>query len=537
VRRTALLEAIDPVDDREAQRIASSAAFDLLLREIITLDRQDTRLPEPGAVAIRLSSPSRVPRWSAAVAVAAAVVLLTALLVTGGSGNSGKAPIAAQKAGTWTLADDVLSGTWQQYTNGPPPGLLSCPTTTICYAMAGKYASPAAGSPMLSESVYVSTDAGATWAERPMPQGFASTSPISCSSSSDCAAGGTQEGRAVLASTTDGGANWAITPLPTRVGHLDTLSCPTTSFCAGLAADSEVLQIGKTDATFLATSNGGQTFTDTPIVPGQSMQSLACTSAVDCTAIGWDDAVGSNDLTAGVAARTTDGGRTWSRGVLPRGLGVSYLSNLSCADASHCMMSGTIAISLPIPPQCTNLHLGGGTAGNVPTDPQIPAVAAIAREESEAASHEVLKQAASGKSFSCGAPGQPFFVGALASTQDGGLTWTPDHLPSGVPEPQFSDLSCPTVNQCWATGEDALPRQVGNSYNGGSPMLLATTDGGSTWSSVTFSVPQGAPNFDDQSYLSMGGISCPSTNLCVALGTGAQSAQTVPTYSLVVPSS
>lgn len=68
-------------------------------------------------------------------------------------------------------------------------------------------------------------------------------------------------------------------------------------------------------------------------------------------------------------------------------------------------------------------------------------------------------------------------------------------------------------------------------------MLLGTTNGGTTWSKVTFSVPEGAPNYDGQSYLSMGLISCATANVCAALGAAAQGSPTTPVYSLVIPPS
>ncbi len=535
------LAAIDPVDALEVERVASSPAFEELRRDIMAMDPRARESGPDDRDSIVLPPASRRPRLAVAFAVAAVVVVISGLLVLGGTGNRSKEPtLAASKTGTWKLADDLLSGTWQQYTSGPPPGSLSCPTTSTCYTMSGQYASPRAGSPLLSESMYVSTDAGATWAVSPMPQGFAPTSSIACGGASDCAAGGTDNGQPVLATTTDGGHTWTLAPLPPDVGHLDTLTCPSSNFCAGLAADSEFLQVGTTDATFLSTTDGGKTFTDTAILAGDSMQSLTCSSNLDCTGVGWNDVLGPNDLTAGVAARTTDGGVTWTPGVLPVGLGVNSNSQLSCPDASHCSMTGTIAIAVQNPPQCgaaVPQRFPGGTSAKTPLSPQSPAVQGIAQAESLAASIENLKGAGSGDGFSCNSTGQPTFIGAIASTQDGGLSWTPDPLPAAVPEPIFSDLSCPTDNQCWATGSDAVPEQVGTSRNGGSPMLLGTTDGGSTWSNVTFSVPQGAPNYYGQGYLSMGWISCPSTGICVALGTGAQSAPSVPTYSLVVPGS
>jgi hypothetical protein len=61
--------------------------------------------------------------------------------------------------------------------------------------------------------------------------------------------------------------------------------------------------------------------------------------------------------------------------------------------------------------------------------------------------------------------------------------------------------------------------------------VLGTTDGGSTWSRVTFRVPSSAPDYYGQSYMSIGSISCPAAGSCVALGEGAQSAPSTPTYS------
>jgi hypothetical protein len=481
---------------------------------------------------------SRHFRLAAAVAVAATIVVIAGLLVLGGGGGPKVPTAAGQRTGTWALADDVLSGTWQQNTKGgPPPGVLSCPSTSTCYTMSGQYASPAAGAPLPSESLYVSTDVGARWTAFRLPQGFAPTSPLACGGVSDCAAGGTDNGKPVLVSTSDGGHSFAIAPLPAGVGHLDTLSCPSAGFCAGLAASSEFLQIGATNATFLSTSDGGRTFTDAPILAGDSMQSLQCSSGLDCTAVGWNDALGPNGVTDGVAALTTDGGQTWEAGTLPAGLGINYLSQLSCADALHCSVTGSISISVQNPPECATLSQPSPRATSFPASVQSPAVRAISQVESQIATRAALKEAESGKGFSCNPNGQSL-VGDIASTADGGRSWTPDPLPTDVPDPQFDGLSCPTDTQCWATGSDAVPQQIGTSYNGGGRMLLGTIDGGSTWSQVTFSVPTGAPDqLSPDSYLSLGWIDCPSAGVCVALGVGTQSAPSVPTYSLVVPGS
>ena len=513
-----LLKAIDPVDTSEVELISANPVFEELRQDILATEPQVRELTTTLEPVLRRSVSGR-RRLVAVIGAVAVVALLAGFLVVG-SRPSNK-PMASQ-TGTWKLADDVLSGTWHQFDSGPPPGTLSCPTSTRCYAMSGHYDSPVAGAPMLSESLYVSVNGGATWGARPMPRGFASTSPVSCGGSTMCAAGGTDGGDNVLATTSDGGKTWTIDPLPSGVGHLDTLSCASANFCAGLAADSEVVQIGGTDATFLSTTNLGKSFSNTPIVEGDSMESLVCTSNVDCAAIGWNDAEGPNDLGAGVAVVTTDGGQTWMPSVLPLGLGVDSNSQVSCSDELHCSMLGQVVIPEQDLTECP------ANASVPPPGEQSAKVQVFAQAEAQAAMSE--KQ-----TFQCpGSGSSSFVVEAIASTQDGGASWSLDSLPSNLPQPYFSDLSCPTADECWATGEAAVPRQVGTGRDDGSPILIGTADGGATWSNVTFGVPQDAPNYYGQSFLSMGWIACPTSATCVVLGTAAQGAPSVPTYNLGV---
>jgi hypothetical protein len=144
---------------------------------------------------------------------------------------------------------------------------------------------------------------------------------------------------------------------------------------------------------------------------------------------------------------------------------------------------------------------------------------------------------ADSKSFSCMSGGNgETTITDIASTSNGGRTWTPEQLPSDVPQPQLSGISCPSVNECWVSGSAAISQRVGSGYDGGSSVLIGTTDSGSSWSKVIFSVPNGSPNFDGQSFLSAAFISCPSINDCAANGTGAQGAPNSPIYTLRVPS-
>jgi hypothetical protein len=554
VRSSIEFRRLDPIDKAEVERVSGRPVFDELGRHIMEVTPHEDLAPNGEVSSLRLHLTPRYRRPTSVIAVAvAAIVVIVGLLVVGGGNSGSRVPIttpwqaarsfsvvphgstAHKRMGTWKLVDDLLSGTWQQNPAGPPSGSLSCPTTSICYVLSGHYASARGNSPLLYDSLYVSKDLGSTWSVLPMPRGFASTSRISCGGPSVCAAGGTYDGYSVLAITHDSGHSFTIDPLPKEVGSLKSLTCPSTGYCAGLAAPG-VPGALSSDATFLFTNNGGSSFTDLPILTGDSMLSLSCSSSLDCTAVGTNDAPAVNDPTSGVAARTSDGGHTWVAARFPTGFGIDNFSALSCADAIHCSVAGTIATTVVNPPQCGSPS-AGSTTTTIPLAAQSPAVRAISQAEAQAAAAAIVKAAQSKTSgYSCMSGGENL-VGDIASTNDGGLSWTPDPLPADVPQPQFSDLSCTTDTQCWAAGSDAVPQQIGNTFDGGSSMLLGTTDGGATWSRVTFSVPTNAPNYDGQSYLSIGSIDCPASGVCMANGTTAQSSPSGPFYSLITPGS
>ena len=539
---------LDPVAATEVDRVSSRPAFTALMAEIVATPPDATPAVDDNIDSLGLRDRPRRVRPSAAIAIVCAIILLAGVVIDVGQGGSGKstgtdttghalsgrggAPTHVQ-TGTWKLMDDALSGTWQQnLTGGPPPGRLSCPSASVCYAMSGHYSSPNAGSPLLSESLYVTRDQGASWTELAMPQGFDPTSQLTCGNDLSCEAGGTESGQPVFLSTADGGQAFSTTRLPVGAGHLDTLSCLSATFCAGLAAPSEALGLAESDATFLSTDDGGKTFTDRQIVPGDSMASLVCSSISHCTVVGVSDELGPNDATAGVAAKTTDGGRSWTSATFPAGFGINSFSQLSCVDALHCSVTGLISITVQNPPQCASVHEPplppGATTTTTTSVAPSAAVQRVAQEEESAAAASANQNPTNG--FSCDFDPRPL-VGDIASTTDGGLSWTPDPMPANVPNPQFSGLSCPTVTQCWATGTESVPVQIGNTFDGGSSMVLGTTDGGSNWSRVTFSIPSSAPNYYGQSYISIGSISCPTAGSCVALGEGAQSAPSTPAYS------
>lgn len=94
---------------------------------------------------------------------------------------------------------------------------------------------------------------------------------------------------------------------------------------------------------------------------------------------------------------------------------------------------------------------------------------------------------------------QPGSTTVIAATKNGGRTWYAQHVAGGS-TPQLSGVSCPTVTDCIAVGSNgaSLP---------GSGVVLATTDGGTTWNPVT--APMGA--------LTVMAVSCSSVTQCVAI--------------------
>jgi photosystem II stability/assembly factor-like uncharacterized protein len=548
-----VLEGSDPVDRGAVERALADPVFDELFEAIVSNSAE-----EPSWWPIEVGRQPRRPTrrgWRMPVAAVAAVVVLLGVLVgvgvIGGGGGlrrpfttSWKAarPLvytgqegAATKHGSWHLVDAVLSGTWQQNVYGPPPGIFSCSPSGTCYDLAGRYPSSVATAPLLSQDLYVSTDEGATWTALPVPSGLIPATPLECSGPRWCATGATYKNQPVLAITRDGGHSFTIDPLPTGVGTLHTLSCPSTGVCMGLVSSSLHTQ-APVDATLLVTSDGGSTFADEPILTGDSMVGLACTTSTDCTAVGMTDASSHELVPVGVSAVTTDGGHTWTTGSLPRGFDVKF-SQLSCADSTHCLLAGFVPI--PNTSAKTTVHCASTRASSASTTTfpaMSPQIAAISKTETRLKAAAAAQEAAT-YHVSGGACQPVTLVSDIASSRDGGLTWTPDVLPTDVPAPNLNGLSCPTATECWAGGQEEVGQKVGSGVDMGSPVLIGTTDGGSTWSKVVFSVPSTAPNATGQSYLSMGSVTCPTKDVCLSRGIAAKGSRYAPVYSLVAPGS
>lgn len=552
------LAPFDPVDQGDVDQVANHPAFDDLSDVLVTDAAGQAGGSSDGHPwrQLRRKSSARRLRWSAVAVGAAAVIVAVPVTVDLATSPSAHPPVTTAPSprppvttlpvshppfstawtaarpmpvpggssrehhGTWRLLDDVLSGQWTQNVDGPPPGTATCPSDHACYKLAGIYASSRPNAALRSMSLYVSADGGASWSVLPVPSGFIPTSSLSCGSVSWCAAGGTYDHDAVLLSTADGGHVFSVDPLPTGLGTLQELSCPAAGECDGLVStqSNSTGSLPSTvtiDATFLSTNDGGKTFTDRPIIAGESMSAIDCSSPIDCIVTGVQNGPLRSSSTHPVVATTSDGGGTWQPGVFPAGFH-GTISAPSCANAADCAVIGQIPVSNRLD-KCTPTPV---------SQVMSPAVAAISTVESTLL---IRAMEAAGSGGTC----SPSQVADIATTTDGGQTWTPDHLPTSVPDPSIFGLSCPTADECWAAGTELVPVRIGNTSDEDSPVLLGTTDGGATWSKVTFSLPATAPNPTGQSYQSIGAMTCPTATMCLATGAAAAGASVSPVYSWV----
>lgn len=483
----------------------------------------ETAVEEP-VVTELAGAPGRRDRWwrqrrhrvglisgaTLAAGIAAGIVLglvqgpptLAGPLVTAWQPARALAPAAASlqvPAGDWRLVSYLVPKGWQESTSGPEPGALTCPDEQTCYVEGDNASSPSG--PANMNTLYVSADGARTWSVLPVPDGVTFTSPLACAAPDVCAAGGLYYGsQPVYLSTTTGGHSWTVSPLPAGDGQVTELTCSTARVCRGLTqTSSRVLYPGYPDVRrgieFIATTDGGRHFTVTPFPASAAMLSLSCPTSEHCVAYGFPIPRHPSGRTGppqneGVVLVTDDGGLTWRPGTMPAHVGASWPSQLTCTDARHCAMLGYV--------------IGPG---------------------SQSSSMDV---SADGKITET-VPDQYSVVGFSA---DGGLTWTVRHLPASVPGPSLDALACPTASLCYAAGGAAIPQRIGNTYNGGSAVVLVTRDAGRTWQRVSFAVPAHVPSgMQGDSFMQIGQIQCPRADACVATGVSDQGSTSNPVYT------
>ncbi len=472
---------------------------------------------------------SRVARAMLTQVVTLAVTLLG---LTGGTTSLAFA--SAPPASAPTVGWNVQAS----YPAPPQPTAVSCASPTDCVAVGYR-------------SIVATTNGGTTWAAQTLPSGVTGLAAVSCPSPTVCVAvGSTNTGAAVVVTSTTGGSSWTAGTLPVGITYLNGVSCGSISSCVAIGFT------GSGPSVAITTANGGKTWIDGALPNGVSnLTGVACGSASNCVSLGFGTAVttidgganwtshllasGSNNLPGlscgsvsrceavgttftgsgtggGIAFATTDGGATWLAQSLSEGLAPDAIS---CPSFSMCIAVGSGSIASTI------THGGSWTSGAEPTG-----VASLAGISCATTLH-------------CVAAGYDNTgAGVAIVTGDGGKTWTTRTVPGaffgpvalscapashcvGVglgfivtttnnfksyrfqgPPSGVNDLlgvSCPSITNCVAVGDT-----VGYNGAGSAGTVIATTDGGTTW--TTQKVLSGSTQ--------LGGVSCSSSLDCVAVG-------------------
>ena len=294
----------------------------------------------------------------------------------------------------------------------------------------------------------------------------------------------------IAATTSDGGAHWANFSLSTRIETAPALSCPSVKSCVAVGgniggnhapsslppgATPNPVALGKV----LRTADRGETWTRSVIPAGVGrLTGVSCPTKRFCVAVGETP-----DGSRGVALVTRNFGREWTHLSLPRGEG--GLALVSCRSVNNCVLVGGLLNGATV-----ITTTDGGKSWAQTSLPQAPP----GRDISEG--------------ISCPSSTRCFIVGGFTegdgtpsglafTSADGGKRWTSQSLPSGTTG--LFGVSCRTPTTCVV---------VGGGYGGVDGIVLTTTDAGETWT----------PRSQPAAVSGLQNVSCPTLDQCVATG-------------------
>ena len=344
----------------------------------------------------------------------------------------------------WTLVSDVSPSSWQTPpTSGYQPGLsLICPTASTCYA------EDAASATTGPEEVEVTHDGGATWQQSTLPGAVAHPfAGLDCLDASTCVTLVDGEaGNEVFVTTHDGGQTWTSDSgpgqLPSSVSVSD-VSCTTPAACVAVGVSADGSSIS---GLALITTDAGASWSESDLPAGYVPYDVRCFTGGVCMATGGDGP----SWVDGAAVMSGDGGRTWQSAQVPSGLGP--VESLSCSDASHCL---AVANSVTGPAASALLNTADGgrvwlaaPARGLPSS--LLSDVACATASSCWVSGALLPTVGT-------APGPPAITvgqvqSLLATTDDQGQSWQVVSPAPSLDIGEVMAVSCPEATSCFAVG-------------------------------------------------------------------------------------
>jgi photosystem II stability/assembly factor-like uncharacterized protein len=366
--------------------------------------------------------------------------------------------------------------------------VLAAAATTPALAAAARV--PAASAAASSASA-----ASAKWHSQHVPSGLADLHLQSVSCAKDgkhCMTGGifcSVSGCGGLISfgiltTTNGGASWKKRSLPKNLGDIGPISCGSTTFCAAPVTKGPLGPNVK--ESLLATRNGGSSWTVVTAPNDDQVQDVSCPAAATCFGTSY---LGSN----GIIDKTTDGGKKWGATKAP----AAGLTKISCSSVTHCIALAEDGSAFIYTTNGSSWHLV-----TAPGSPELGAISCSSQTACDAAgsnssdtAHVVLATANGGKSWktkslpsaldevagiACGSARRCIVVGevevtstssnkAIFATTNGGSSWTKQSVPAGTDD--MDGAWCSAKAYCLASG--AYLTSSHGTITGVGPYLLA----------------------------------------------------------------
>src|SRR5271165_543193 len=456
--------------------------------------------------------------------------------------------------GTAAVLDTLASGTWSGTRAPVPSGAgtgnqalkgVACTSSTSCVAV-GSYPDAANRTTAL-----IDTLASGTWTAAVGPEpanagtdggGTQSSSlnQVACPVAGSCVAVGNYEDASAflwgLIDTLSSGA-WSATagPEPANAGtegagtqsaSLSSAACASSTACAatGTYRDTNPRTEGLIDVLSSGTWSGTEAPlpASPPADPDISVQSISCTSATWCVAVGFTE----DGAAHGWGLIETLSLGTWTATVAPEPANAG-------TDAASTQLAGLQAVTCPSVGSCVAVGFyndaNGYSVGLVETLSGGTWTATQLPEPANAGTDATFRQFANTFSISCLSVASCVAVGeyedssanyaGLIEALSGG-TWTATQAPE--PANAGNDagfdqyavvnaVTCPAAGTCVAVG-------VYWDTNFGNDPLVDTLSGG-TWTATEAPVPAGAANNGTGGVNdNLSSVSCPAVGSCVAVG-------------------
>jgi sugar lactone lactonase YvrE/alpha-tubulin suppressor-like RCC1 family protein len=432
-------------------------------------------------------------------------------------GVSCASPSACTASGSYTdgagaevpLTESWNGGEWQVHSPPSPEGAeeaqlsggVSCASASACTA-AGYYENGSGRTVTLAERWD-----GSKWEVRPTPnrdgtgQGQFPGGEPSCASALACEAVGQYTdgtGEHPMAERWNGlrwTLQWTPSPAGAKEAGLISTSCPAVGDCAAVgrytAASGAVLTLAE------RLQGGEWSIQPTPNPEGASeswLTSVSCSSASACTATGYYE----NGSGTWLPLAERWNGTSWSLQTMatPAGAKEARLESVSCPGAGACTATGYYENGSGV--RVGLAERWDGTSWEVQSVPT---------PEGAEGTHLlgvfcVSSEACRASGFYEGAAGKP--VALTAAWNASGWSLQSPPAPSGSEESTLVGMSCPTATSCRATG----------SYrdSSGASVPLAEHWNGTAWAIESVPAPPGSK------YALLGGVSCPSADLCIGTG-------------------